>query len=33
MPHPECACDSLVGSADGRVLFDSLVTTASLSAA
>ena len=33
MPHPECACDPLVGSADGRVLFDSLVTTPSLSAA
>ncbi len=33
MPHPECACDPLVGSVDGRVLFDSLVAATSLSAA
>jgi phosphoribosylformylglycinamidine synthase subunit PurQ / glutaminase len=25
MPHPECACDPLVGSDDGRVVFDALV--------
>ena len=24
MPHPECACDPLVGSDDGRVVFDAL---------
>ena len=33
MPHPECACDPLVGSTDGRVLFEALVTAPSLSAA
>lgn len=26
MPHPERACDSLLGSEDGRVLLESLVT-------
>ena len=25
MPHPECACDPLVGSDDGRVVLDALV--------
>jgi phosphoribosylformylglycinamidine synthase I len=31
MPHPERACDSLLGSTDGRAIFDSiLATTASL---
>jgi phosphoribosylformylglycinamidine synthase len=25
MPHPECACDRLVGSDEGRVLFEALV--------
>lgn len=33
MPHPECACDPLVGSADGRVLFDALVGAGALTAA
>jgi phosphoribosylformylglycinamidine synthase len=28
MPHPECACDPLVGSDDGRTIFDALVGTA-----
>jgi phosphoribosylformylglycinamidine synthase len=27
MPHPERACEASVGSADGRVLFDSVVHT------
>jgi phosphoribosylformylglycinamidine synthase I len=27
MPHPERACESALGSADGRVLFDSVVRT------
>jgi phosphoribosylformylglycinamidine (FGAM) synthase-like amidotransferase family enzyme len=25
MPHPERACDPLVGSADGRVILESMV--------
>ena len=25
MPHPECACDPLVGSDDGRVVLDALI--------
>ena len=25
MPHPERACDSLLGSEDGKILFDSLL--------
>ena len=28
MPHPECACDALVGSDDGRTIFDALVGNA-----
>ena len=28
MPHPECACDPLVGSDDGRTIFDALVGNA-----
>ncbi len=32
MPHPECACDPLVGSDDGRVLFDALVGAVSVGA-
>jgi phosphoribosylformylglycinamidine (FGAM) synthase-like amidotransferase family enzyme len=32
MPHPECACDPLVGSDDGRVVFDALVGAVSVSA-
>jgi phosphoribosylformylglycinamidine synthase len=28
MPHPECACDRLVGSDDGRTIFDALVGNA-----
>jgi phosphoribosylformylglycinamidine synthase len=27
MPHPERACESALGSADGRVMFDSVVQT------
>jgi phosphoribosylformylglycinamidine synthase len=27
MPHPERACESLLGSADGLVLFESVVTS------
>jgi phosphoribosylformylglycinamidine (FGAM) synthase-like amidotransferase family enzyme len=27
MPHPERACESSLGSADGLVLFESAVTT------
>lgn len=27
MPHPERACDSLLGSADGRLVFESLIHT------
>jgi phosphoribosylformylglycinamidine synthase len=30
MPHPECACDPLVGSADGLAVFRSLVAHAFL---
>ena len=26
MPHPERACESALGSADGLVLFDSVVS-------
>jgi phosphoribosylformylglycinamidine synthase len=26
MPHPERACESVLGSADGLVLFESVVT-------
>ncbi len=33
MPHPECACDPLVGSDDGRVLFDALVGAVRVGAA
>jgi len=33
MPHPERACDELLGSADGRILLKSLVETASKAAA
>jgi phosphoribosylformylglycinamidine synthase len=29
MPHPERACESPLGSADGRVLFDSVVSALS----
>ncbi len=32
MPHPECACDPLVGSDDGRVLFDALIGAISVEA-
>jgi phosphoribosylformylglycinamidine synthase len=32
MPHPECACDPLVGSDDGRVVFDALVGAVSVTA-
>ena len=32
MPHPECACDPLVGSDDGRTLFDALVGTVAVGA-
>ena len=32
MPHPECACDPLVGSDDGRVVFDALVGAVSVGA-
>lgn len=28
MPHPECACDPLVGSSDGRVVFQSIIAEA-----
>jgi phosphoribosylformylglycinamidine synthase len=27
MPHPERACEALLGSADGRILFDSVIAT------
>ena len=27
MPHPERACESALGSADGLVLFDSVVAS------
>jgi len=27
MPHPERACDPLMGSVDGRVIFESILTT------
>ena len=33
MPHPECACDPLVGSDDGRVLFDALIGAVAVGAA
>lgn len=29
MPHPERACDSLLGSTDGRVVFQSIITALS----
>ena len=32
MPNPECACDPLVGSDDGRVVFDALVGAVSVGA-
>jgi phosphoribosylformylglycinamidine synthase len=30
MPHPERACDSLLGSTDGRVVFESILATLGL---
>ena len=27
MPHPERACEVVLGSADGRIIFDSIVTS------
>ena len=33
MPHPECACDPLVGSDDGKVVFDALVGAVSVGVA
>ncbi len=32
MPHPECACDPLVGSDDGRVLFDAMIAAVAVGA-
>ncbi len=33
MPHPERACDPLMGSVDGRVIFESLLASAKVSVA
>jgi phosphoribosylformylglycinamidine synthase subunit PurQ / glutaminase len=27
MPHPERACEQILGSADGRVIFESMIHT------
>ena len=33
MPHPERACESLLGSADGNAIFESMIQTATAAAA